>query len=246
VVLPTLDNFYKDIRRKFEMAVNYKRTKIGEGMYLNEIYDKKFKSNIIKVSFVTSMNSDTVCANALLPSVLITSNAEYKTRAALSEKLMGLYGSSITTNIGSEGNYQIVGLVANFIGDKYTIGGESVSEDVTKQLIGCLLYPDITDGKFNENYFRLRRQELSDIISSSVNDKRTYAYIRARKSIFAGEPCSASVMSDPKLALEITQEKLYERYEYLKRSAAVEVTVCGGGEIDGAVKMLTDELTRLD
>ena len=144
------------------MALSYSREELGRGISLTRIYDKKFKSNCVKIAFISPLNEKTACVNAMLQTVLVTSNAEIPSRTKLTSTLTGLYGSSIGTNCGTIGDYQSVGLSASFISDDYTIDGEVISVQVVRQLLNCLLRPHLVDGKFCEKYFTLRKQELID------------------------------------------------------------------------------------
>lgn len=164
------------------MAVSYSREELGRGISLTRIYDKKFKSNCVKIAFISPLDEKTACVNAMLQTVLVTSNAEIPSRTKLTSTLTGLYGSSIGTNCGTIGDYQSVGLSASFIGDDYTIDGEVISVQVVRQLLNCLLRPHLVDGKFCEKYFTLRKQELIDAIVATVNDKRGYALLQAKRS----------------------------------------------------------------
>ena len=228
------------------MAVNYSKTEIGKGISLTRITDPKYKSNIIRVRFITPIVPDDLGVNVLLTSLLVTSNSQYKSRSELSKKFLGLYGTSIGAVSANVSDYQSVGVTISAIRDRFTIGGEIISEEAVKQLIKCIFEPDLTDGRFNENYFRLRKQELLDNIAAAVNDKRSYAYMKAKEVIYAGEPAAASDMGTAERAAAITQEDLLRQYEFLMKHAAIDITVCGGGEADSAVKLLTDAFAKVE
>ena len=90
------------------MAVSYSREELGRGISLTRIYDKKFKSNCVKIAFISPLNEKTACVNAMLQTVLVTSNAEIPSRTKLTSTLTGLYGSSIGTNCGTIGDCRSV------------------------------------------------------------------------------------------------------------------------------------------
>lgn len=41
------------------MAVSYSREELGRGISLTRIYDKKFKSNCVKIAFISPLNEKT-------------------------------------------------------------------------------------------------------------------------------------------------------------------------------------------
>lgn len=228
------------------MAVKYERSEIGSGIYLTCITDPKYKSNIIRVRFIVPIDPVNSGANALLMSMLITSNSEIRSRSELSKKLIGLYGTTVGAVWGNVSDYQSLSLTVSTIKDRYTIGGEVISEEAVRQLLLCIFNPDLTDGSFNEAYFKLRKQELLDNIAAAINDKRSYAYLKAKEVIYAGEPAAMSDLGTKERAEQITQEELLRQYKYLLESAAIDITVCGGGEIDGAIKLLTDAFSKME
>ena len=228
------------------MALTYNRREIAQGVFLTQIYDEKFKPNNITVKFITSPDEKKLAANILVPTMLITSNSRIRSRTELSKKLMGLYGTSLSSTWNTLGDHQSVGFSTSPIGDKYTIGGEKISTEVVGVLLDCIFSPDITDGRFNEKYFELRKQELIDNISAMVNNKRSYAYTRAKELAFAGESSGVTELAARPYAEKLTHEQVIDRYRYLLKSAVIEITVCGGGEIDEAVEMLTQAFSKLE
>ena len=225
------------------MAFFFNREQIGNGINLMQIYDPKFKSGFVKVSYITSFDQRSGSANALLCYLLGTSNAKLRSRTELSQALAGLYGSTLGVSYDLVGDYQSLNVYVDFIGDKYTIGGEVISTDAVKILLDCLFDPDITDGKFNEDYFRLRRQEIIDTISATVNNKRRYAYSEACKLIYENEP--AGIAESVEAVESITQEDLFRQYESLNKTAAIEIAVCGGEHCDGAVQLIREAFAKL-
>ena len=47
------------------MAVSYSREELGRGISLTRIYDKKFKSNCVKIAFISPLNQKTPYVNAI-------------------------------------------------------------------------------------------------------------------------------------------------------------------------------------
>lgn len=228
-----------------KMAVFHNRSKIAEGVYLTQICDPKYKTNVVRVRFIVPIDADKLGVNALLTSLLVTSNAKVPSRSELSKRFLGLYGTSVGAVWGNVTDYQSLGLTISFIMDKYTIGGETISTEAVQMLLDCIFSPDIKDGKFNEKYFRLRKQELLDNIDAAINDKRSYGFMKAKEVIFEGESSALSELGSRERAEKITQEELLSRYKYLMEEAFIDITICGGGEADEAVKLLKDAFGKV-
>ena len=228
------------------MAVSYNKTKIGDGIFLTEIADPKYKTNVIRVRFTLPVDPENTGVNFLLMNLLVTSNSEIRSKSRLASKFMGLYGTTISAVGGNVGDYQTLGISLNAIRDRYTIGNEVISEEAVHQLLLCLFSPDLTDGKFSEKYFRLNKQELLDNIAAAINDKRSYAYNKAKEIIYEGEAAAYPDLGTKERAEAITQEDVLRQYKYILESAEIDITVCGGGEIDSAVSMLKEAFVKLE
>ena len=209
------------------MPISYKRDVIGQGIALTEITDPKFKSNYISVSFVSPVVAENAPLNTLVAEVLASSSAKLPSLTALSKRLAYLYGAVLSTKSRRVGDNQENGLTIEYICDDFTIGKEVISVEAVKLLLDCLFDPQLENGTFSEKYVAMRKSELEDNIRAEINDKFGYSMRRAREVIYNGEPTSVSMLGTIENARAITPQKLFERYERLKRSAQIEITMCG-------------------
>ena len=105
------------------MAVSFSKNECGRGIGLTRIYDDKFKSVATYVFFVTKIDKHNISSNSLISKLLITSNSKIKSRTALNMELMRLYGSSVAVASARAGDYQMIGLCASSLSDRFTIDG---------------------------------------------------------------------------------------------------------------------------
>ncbi|MBR1749566.1 MAG: insulinase family protein [Ruminococcus sp.] len=228
------------------MPVDFSKTELGKGISLTRIYDDKFKSVSVYVFFVKKIAKESVTADALLAKLLITSNSKIKSRTELNKELMRLYGSSIAVASARAGDHQMIGLCANCLSDKFTIGDEKITERVTDIMLDCILAPDINENGFNEKYFSLRKQDLIDTVRASVNDKRGYAIIQARKEIYKDEPAAIPSYGELEQAESIENLQTVEEYHDLLKNAKIELFVVGNSDIEKVVPKLTEAFIALD
>ncbi len=201
------------------------------GITVSAIKDGKFKSNCIVIRFIVPLKEETASAYSILADILATSNRSYPSKEQLTERTAELYGSAINAFSYRVGDYQVVGLSIIFIGDEYTIGGEVISITAAQLLLDCIFDPHLEDGHFSEKYFKLRKQEIVDQIESSVNNKRQYALWKAGQIIFEDEPCACSALGTAETAKKITLDNLTDAYHTLLSQAAVDITFCGGQDM---------------
>lgn len=228
------------------MSIKYERREICEGIHFSTAVDERFKTTSVSVNLMTPLNADTASANAIIPFILAKSSSEYPTLTAINMKLSSLYGAWISGSVGKFGDTQVMSLRSSAIADKYTLEGEKISAELIDMLIGCLTSPYIVDGKFYEKDFQLKKQELLDDIDAEINDKRGYAFIRAGKIIYNGEPASITTHGDREHAEALTSEAVYERYNELLKTAQIEVVFAGSGDFTDAYEKMKTALLKLD
>ena len=107
---------------------------------------------------------------------------------ALGRELDMLYGARLDPTVRRKGENQLFGFVASCIDDKYLSSGEKLLEPLTDQLGEMLCSPALQDGRLNPSYVDSERANLTDLIRSDINDKRSYAARRLREEMFADEP----------------------------------------------------------
>ena len=228
------------------MPVSFSKTDLGKGISLTRIYDDKFKSVAVYVFFVKKISSENITADALLAKLLITSNSKIRSRTQLNKELMRLYGSSVAVATARAGDHQMIGLCANCLCDRYTIDNEPITEKVTDILLDCVLSPDIDENGFNEKYFSLRKQDLIDTVRASVNDKRSYAIIQARKEIYKDEPAAIPSYGELEQAEKIENKQAVAEYYDLLKNSQIELFVVGNSDAEKVVPKLTSAFSELE
>lgn len=221
------------------MSVNVTTDEISKGVRLTEITDGKFKTNSAVIRFITPLDSKTASANALAAQLLILSHKKYKGLTAMNDFTNRLYGASVGTTVFKVGDNQVIAFTASAIKNDYALEGESLFEDVLKVLLECIFDPDIENG-FDENYFRIKKDELLSAIDSEINEKRTLAVINAAKLAFEGEPFSIPAYGTKETAQNLTAQDVLSAYKNLLSSASVEISLAGAGDFKKANALLRD------
>jgi len=228
------------------MAVEFNRENLPNEINFTTIIDPKFKSNLILVRFISKLDEATVSENALIPNLLITSNSTFKTRTELTKKLSGLYGSNLSTINHKLSDNQVVGISASCICDDYALNGENLTAELTDILLECIFKPLVENDGFAERDFKTRKQELIDGIDAEINEKRTYAILRANTTIYKNEPSSLPSYGTRERAVNLTPQKTYEAYKKLLKTAQIEITFVGGGNLNSAKEKLRNAFLAID
>ncbi len=223
------------------MSQELNRVRLGEGVHFTSIRDRKFKHNCISINLLTPLEEETVTVNAILPYLLRRGSKNCPDFTKLEQTLCELYGASLSADVGKTGGHQLLTCSIVGIDDRFALEGESVSAGCARLLGEILLAPNITQGAFPEEDFRLEQQNLIDTILADINDKRAYTVNQCRALMNEGSPLAIPKYGWVEKAREITPQAAAERYARLIDTAMVEIFFVGCGEPDGA----REEFSRL-
>jgi len=215
------------------------RREIFPGVWLRTLHTTKFKSSYLSLTMLAPLDGETAGANALIPDVLRRGTAVHPDMESLSAALDDLYGGAIEPVVRKKGETQCVGFVASFLDDAYALEGEQILEPAANLLGELLLKPLTREGVFDADYVAGEKANLVDSIRGKINDKRTYATHRLAQIMCRDEAFGVDKLGDEAHVAAITPESLWQRYQALLNTAAMEIYYCGSAEpqrVEAAVK----------
>ena len=221
------------------------RRELFPGVWLRTVHTNKFKSAYLSVTLLAPLEPETAAANALIPSVLRRGTAAHPDMESLSAALDELYGGAIEPAVRRKGETQCVGFVGSFLDDAYALNGEKILESAAALLGELLLRPYTQDGIFCPDYTAGERANLIDRIRGQINDKRSYATHRLIQLMCGEEAFGTDKLGDETTAAAITPASLWQRYQELLRTAAVEVYYCGSAQPERVEAALSSALSGL-
>jgi len=207
------------------------RTMLAEGVYLNYLPARKFKTSVLSAQFVTPLQRDTAAAHALLTAVLRRGTVSCPDMGILSARLDKLYGARIDYTVRKKGENQCVGFVASFIDDSFVPGGERLLEPVAALLGELICDPVTVRGRFVPAYFESEKVNLIDAIRSILNDKRDYASSRLLQEMCAGEAYGVPRLGSEADAEKISLKKLHTVYSDLISTSRLELFYSGSADL---------------
>ena len=225
--------------------MKYTRTELAGNVGFSSVIDSKFKTNSLGIRFITGLCSGHSADNAVAAGILSVSGGEYKTLAALNEKLSSLYGASLSSSVKKRGDIQILCMNASWINNRYAIDGEDITAEMLDIVCGCLFTPNASDGRFDSDSFKITKKDLLDRIDAEINNKRGYAVTRAAGIAFRGEPAENSCYGTREAAEAVTSESSYSAYTELLRTAQVEIFYVASEENSSVEKRLDEEFSKL-
>ena len=163
----------------------------------------------------------------------------------MSAALDELYGGAIEPVVRKKGETQCVGFVASFLDDAYTLEGEPILESAAALLGQVLLDPATENGVFRADYVAGEKANLLDRIRGQINDKRVYASHRLAQVMCREEAFGVDKLGDETSAASVTPDSLWQRYQALLNTAAVEVYYSGSAQPERVERALHDALAAL-
>lgn len=224
----------------------FKNTELAGNIGFTSVIDEKFKTASLTVRFITKLDGDTAAENVLAACALTTSSEKYNTVALLNEKLSALYGASLVSTARKLGDTQILAVTASWIVNRYAIDGEDIEGEMLSLVRDCIFRPNVKDGAFEEESFKIVKKDLLDRIDGEINNKRAYALQRAAETAFGGEPAGFSCYGTKESAEKVTPGQAYEAYKRLLKTSKVEITYIIPGEDTAAEKIFSESFSSID
>ena len=207
-----------------------KRSEIMPGVWLTCITTDKFKSGCLSINMITQLTRETASLNALVPMVLRRGCKDYPDLESFAGRLDDLYGAGISPTVRKIGEIQTVGLIADFVDDRYIPGDTDLFSQILDLVAQVLLQPVREKGLLKESYVESEKEKQLDRLRSRINDKRSYALQRIIECMCDYEDYAISRLGDEETTEDITPKTLTERWQTLLETAPMEVFYMGGAE----------------
>ncbi len=208
------------------------KIKISDGIMLNIINTDKFKTNYLSVNFVNFLEKDKAALYALVPQVLIRGTEKHKDLASIKNSLDELYAASVEGRVYKRGEYQVCGMTASWLADKYTLDGTEITAGTLDILEELLFRPYTENGVFLSSYVESEKNDLIADIRAIINNKNGYAVRRCQQEMCKDEAFGICEYGDEASVKEITPDKLYRAYNELLQSSKIEIFYVGSGDKD--------------
>lgn len=159
---------------------------LKKGVRLHVIATQKYKTIQIYGRFTTRLTKEIMTKRALLANLLETNSLRYPDQTQLSAQLADLYGASFGLNVGRKGNLHWLDVGLGVVNGKY-VDDPQLLPAALDFLREVLFYPNIRNGKFDEQTFQLEKENLKSYIETLQEDKQTMASLKIKETYFTDE-----------------------------------------------------------
>ncbi|MBE7037517.1 MAG: insulinase family protein [Ruminococcaceae bacterium] len=221
-----------------------KKFKIADGISLNYINDKKYKTVSISLYLHRKLKRDEVTKNALLTSVLRQGTKKYPTSKEINRYTEELYGASYGLSVFKKGNIQTLSFGFNSLTEKYSENG--IIEKCFDLLFEFLLNPLVENGGFVKKNVDTEKINLEADIKALINDKRAYADVKCLENMCIGEDSALSDIGYVEDLENIDEKNLYEHYKTIITQSPVDIFIVGDVDIDKIKAYLEEVFSKVN
>ena len=208
-----------------------KSFEIANGVNLHYIETDKFKTNYFSFNFLAPRSKETVHLNAMLPLILMRACEKYPSQALLNKRLQYLYSGDICAKNSDFGEYQIFGMKANMLNNRFTKDTD-VTYEMVDLLCQMIFKPYLVNGAFDSEFTKGEKINLIDTIEAEVNNKGQYAVKRLMSEMCKEEVFGISPSGEIEDVKKITPKSLYKAYQNALKSYKIEIYFVGSADID--------------
>ncbi|RKD34290.1 EF-P 5-aminopentanol modification-associated protein YfmF [Thermohalobacter berrensis] len=205
------------------------RKKLDEGIHLNLIKTKKFKTNFISIYFLRPLIREEVTKNALIPMVLKRGTKFNKTSLDIQRRLEELYGLNFSIDVTKKGERQVVRFSIEGPNSDY-LPLENFFQQKFKMLTEIITSPLTENNKFLDKYLEQEKQNLEKRIKARINNKKSYAVERCIEEMCKNEKYSIYKYGYVEDLNEIDSKRLYDHYVKILESSPIEINIVGNLE----------------
>ena len=228
---------------------NYKkftREKLGEGAYFSYYIDNKFKFNKLSIFLSFKEDRENTANSAVLTEVMKKSSKKYPTNAIIQKELYGMYGAAVDSYILQYKNRQMLGFNINFLDDKFSMNGESITAQSVDLLMELLFNPLVDGDGFDKKEVEVGKKAIKELVESEINDKLLFASRQCKRMVYEDVDVNVDIYGTPEQIDKVTPQSAYNFYKKIIDIAEVEVMFIGGGNPETARSAVMSKLSAIE
>ena len=163
---------------------------------------------------------------------MLRGTKNHKDIASIKVALDELYAASVEGKTFKRGEYQVCGITASWLADRYSIDGTKITEGTISILEELLFDPYTENGIFSKSYVESEKIDLIDDIRALINNKNSYAVTRCKEEMCRGEAFGISEYGDEESVKKITADELFAAYQNLLETSRIEIFYVGSGDVE--------------
>lgn len=199
---------------------------LKKGVRLHVLPTKKYKTIQVYGRFTTTLQKNIMTKRALLSNLLETNSKKYSDQTKLSAQLAEMYGASFGLNVGRKGNLHWLNIGIGLVNGKY-LDDENLLAEGVAFLAEILFHPNVSEGAFDEQTFKLEKENLKSYLESLKEDKQTLASLTLQETYFKDAAQKTPSFGTVEDLADLTSQELADYHQKVLAEDQIDLFVIG-------------------
>lgn len=200
---------------------------IIEGIKLHIINRDTFKTDLTCITLTVPLTRDNVTKNALIPLMLRRGTTKFQSQYELNKALENMYGANLNASLEHVGDSIIHKYYIDSLNTEYSLNGKNILEKNLDMLFDLVFNPMLKNGKLNEDFLNIEKDNIKILINAKKDDKDSYAYNNCISCMYQDEGFGLYKYGYEEDVDEITIDEITEYYYWLINNAKIDIFVSG-------------------
>lgn len=210
------------------------------------IESRRFNTTLISFHFYLPLKADTMAEDALLPYLLTSCSAKYKTFTELNLKLLKLYGAELFCVVDKSGDFLHTRISIRVIDSVFALEGEDTVRDAMNLLLGIIFEPSLEGECFRKADLEREKRKTIERIEKEINNKRSYARTRHAELMFGEDPFGKFTYGTVSEVEKIDCSDMYKAWQRLLSQSNIILNIVGKECPSGIFDAVSERLAQFD
>lgn len=215
----------------------------AEGRFIES---RRFNTTYISFHFYTPLNTERLAEDALLPYLLTSCSADYKSFTELNLTLLKLYGAELSCSVSKSGDYLHSKIGIRVINPAFAFDKEDTVRQAADILLSLIFNPSVKDQAFRDADVSREKRKTIERIDNEINNKRSFARTRLTALMFEGEPYGEFIYGTREAVEKIDGRSMYNAWQRLLSGSEIQLNVVSSESPDELFALFSDKLSRFE
>lgn len=200
---------------------------INEGIKLHIINRDTFKTDLTCITLTVPLTREIVTKNALIPLMLRRGTTKFQSQYEINRALENMYGANLNAALKHVGDSIMHEYYIDSLDNEYALDNENILEENLNMLLDVVFNPILKDGKLNEEFLNIEKDNLKILINSKKDDKDSYAYNNCISCMYHEEGFGLYKYGYEEDVDSITIDEITDYYYWFIDNAKIDIFVSG-------------------
>ncbi len=213
---------------------------IKQGIKLHCIKTDLYKTDISCIIITTPLKRETVTKNALIPFMLRRGTNNLPSQYLINKELENMYGASFNCGIDKMGDNVILKFYIESISNEFALNNEDILKANIENILDIVFNPVQEEGILKDDFLKIEKENLKDVIESKIDDKDSYALGRCISEMYGDKGFGLYKYGYTEDIENITIQEMTEYYNWLIQNSKIDIFISGNIDENNIKKLLEE------